>query len=135
MAQGMGRPPVDPLDHRIDALQRRLGKTAVAEIEDVAGAVGGAAEDFIDLPFDFRERGEKNDRIELFGPESKWNQHFDERPVAGILVDDVPAFRQVMEAAGIEFVHTGSDGGVDWAHFRAPDGNLYEICHDHRRPR
>ena len=76
-----------------------------------------------------------DDRIELFGPQSEWNRHFDERPVAGILVDDVPEFKAAMQAAGIEFVHEGSGAGVAWAHFRAPDGNLYEICHDRRRPR
>jgi catechol 2,3-dioxygenase-like lactoylglutathione lyase family enzyme len=75
------------------------------------------------------------DRLELFGPESEWNRHFDERPVGGILVDDVPEFVAAMEARGIEFVHVGGDRMVAWAHFRAPDGNLYEICHDRRRPR
>lgn len=71
------------------------------------------------------------DRAEVFAETAPFNQHFPSAPVAGFLVDDVAAARADMEAAGIEFVHQGeSEGGlVAWAHFRAPDRNLYETTH------
>jgi catechol 2,3-dioxygenase-like lactoylglutathione lyase family enzyme len=71
------------------------------------------------------------DRAEVFALTAPFNQHFPAGPVAGFLVDDVAAARAEMEAAGIEFVHHGESeaGLVAWAHFRAPDGNLYEITH------
>lgn len=74
------------------------------------------------------------DRIELFRPGGA-NAHFDRAPVAGFEVDDVDAARRQLEDRGVEFVHSGrdDDAGVAWAHFRAPDGNLYEITH--HRPR
>lgn len=71
-------------------------------------------------------------RIEVFGPGSQANTHFSSAPVVGFLVDDVDLARPELEAAGAEFVFSGSDGLVAWAHYRATDGNLYEITHDQR---
>ena len=74
------------------------------------------------------------DRIELFRPGGA-NPHFGDAPVAGFEVDDVDSARRLLEDRGAEFVHSGRDdaAGLAWAHFRAPDGNLYEITH--RKPR
>ena len=52
--------------------------------------------------------------------------------VAGFLVEDVESARGVLEAEGIEFiapVHEWEPTGEAWSHFRAPDGNVYEITY------
>lgn len=74
------------------------------------------------------------DRLELFGTGGA-NAHFGSAPVAGFEVDDVDSARALLESRGVEFVHEGRDksAGVAWAHFRAPDGNLYEITHQQAR--
>lgn len=68
------------------------------------------------------------DRIEIFGPGGA-NAHFSDAPVAGFVVDDLPAAQALLRARGVEVLHAGEDpeAGVAWAHFRAPDGNLYEL--------
>lgn len=75
------------------------------------------------------------DRLELFGPGGP-NAHFGSAPVAGFEVDDVDSARALLENRGVEFVYEGRDeaAGVAWAHFRAPDGNLYEITHQKGHP-
>ncbi len=67
------------------------------------------------------------DRVEVFGPDGY--AHFDAGPVVGFLVDDVDASRRVLEAEGVEFLAPTdrSDDGNAWAHFRGPDGNVYEL--------
>jgi hypothetical protein len=45
--------------------------------------------------------------------------------IVGLLIN-------VIEAEGIEFigpVHDWEPTGEAWSHFRAPDGNIYEITH------
>jgi hypothetical protein len=39
---------VDHLDHSSNVVDRGFGKDTVTEVEDVAGASGGAAEDVVD---------------------------------------------------------------------------------------
>jgi hypothetical protein len=49
--------------------------------------------------------------------------------MVAFLKGDVAAAQAEMEAAGIEFFgrpEAASDGYA-WSHFRAPDGNVYEI--------
>jgi hypothetical protein len=37
--------------------------------------------------------------------------------------------RRELEAAGVEIVgELGRDSNWEWLHFRAPDGNLYELA-------
>ncbi len=49
-------------------------------------------------------------------------------PCVGFLVDDADAMRASLEAAGIEFLwETQRDGAIAWAHFRGPDGAVYEL--------
>jgi catechol 2,3-dioxygenase-like lactoylglutathione lyase family enzyme len=71
-------------------------------------------------------------KVEVFGPESPDNRHFVNGPVAGFLVDDVRAAADELKTAGIEIVHgpIDSEDGNAWVHFRAPDGNLYELTQD-----
>jgi catechol 2,3-dioxygenase-like lactoylglutathione lyase family enzyme len=73
-------------------------------------------------------RARDGDMVELFRPQSSFNQHFGTAPVAGFTVTDFAAALSELQAAGIEFADVESHpGGRSWAHFRAPDGNLYEI--------
>jgi predicted enzyme related to lactoylglutathione lyase len=67
--------------------------------------------------------------IEVFGPSDRDHVHFGSAPVAGLLVLDIEAATRRIEAAGGMFLAPmGHDGeGNHWAHFRAPDGNVYEI--------
>jgi hypothetical protein len=69
------------------------------------------------------------DRVELFGPAEPDHRHFTTGPVAGFLVDDLGDAISRLEALGAELLPSGSPGSseVDWKHFRAPDGNIYEV--------
>jgi catechol 2,3-dioxygenase-like lactoylglutathione lyase family enzyme len=80
----------------------------------------------IDLP--------NGDRVEVFGEASSYNTFFT-NPVAGFLVDDISAARAEMESQGIEFIGPTEivEDGYAWAHFRAPDGFIYELTYDPKR--
>ena len=49
--------------------------------------------------------------------------------VAGFLVDNVEQARQELLSAGIELIGplVKAEEGYAWQHFRAPDGNVYEL--------
>jgi hypothetical protein len=66
------------------------------------------------------------DRIEVLDP-AVGEDHM-VAPVVGFLVEDVAAARAELEARGIEFIGPIRSGaGSSWSHFRAPDGNVYEL--------
>ena len=68
------------------------------------------------------------DRVQVFAPEHPYFGLFG-RPVALFEVDDVRAARDELVAAGIEIVgELEHDSGWEWLHFRAPDGNLYDLA-------
>lgn len=68
------------------------------------------------------------DKFELFGPDEPEHAFMTTGPVIGFGVTDVDRARAELEAAGIEFLTaTRSEGDYRWAHFRGPDGNVYEI--------
>ena len=69
------------------------------------------------------------DVVELFGPADDEHRHFGTAPVAGFLVDDLAGARDTLAAAGIELLSETivEDSGYGWFHFRAPDGNVYEL--------
>lgn len=75
------------------------------------------------------------DRIELFGNDSPYNTFFTD-PVAGFLVDDIASARAELEADGIEFIGQteAAEDGNAWAHFRAPDGFIYELTYSPELP-
>ncbi len=76
-------------------------------------------------------------KAEVFGPSDTGHVHFSTGPVVGFLVDDVRDARGVLEARGVEFVgpvHEWEPTGEAWSHFRAPDGNVYEITHRPKQP-
>jgi catechol 2,3-dioxygenase-like lactoylglutathione lyase family enzyme len=70
--------------------------------------------------------------VEVFGPDSPINRHFTTGPVVGFLVDDVLGATAELRSAGVEILlePEGDDSGNAWAHFRAPDGNIYEFTQD-----
>ena len=96
----------------------------VAFFKDVLGLAAESSEpDFavLDVP--------DGATVEVFGPTSRFNQHFT-HPVAGFLVDDLDEALEELEAAGIEIVLPPQEGVRSWVHFRAPDGFVYELVED-----
>jgi hypothetical protein len=66
--------------------------------------------------------------VHVYGPADKDHVAFGDRPCVGLVVDDVDSTRARLEAAGIEFLwETQRGGGAAWAHYRGPDGGLYEL--------
>ena len=74
------------------------------------------------------------DTFELFGPAAKDPPHQFARNhlVAGFLVDDTGQARAALLRAGVELLGPTERGlgGYAWQHFRAPDGNVYELAFD-----
>ncbi len=70
------------------------------------------------------------DLVELFAKGRK--PAFGTGPVVGFQVADLDASRREIEAAGAEIVSSYGPNEAGYAsfHFRAPDGNIYEIVHD-----
>ena len=68
------------------------------------------------------------ERFEVFGPGDQDHRHFDTGPVVGFVVRDLPAAVAELERAGGELLGGQVDeAGEGWRHFRAPDGNVYEL--------
>ena len=45
-------------------------------------------------------------------------------------VEDIVATRAEMEAKGVEFIgptRSDPENGMDWTHFKAPDGHVYGL--------
>jgi len=74
------------------------------------------------------------DQVELFGPDGPdpAEQFAHNDVVAGLLVDDIEAATAELGQAGIELIGEGTtnESGYAWQHFRAPDGKVFELCHD-----
>lgn len=70
-----------------------------------------------------------DDTVELFGPGAPLHDHFTTGPVVGFLVEDLAVAITELETAGVEILGAPfvDDRGAGWAHFRAPDGNVYEL--------
>ena len=66
--------------------------------------------------------------FEVFGPRDQDHAYFSTGPVVGFVVDDLAAAVRELEEAGVELLGGQVDeGGGGWRHFRAPDGNVYEL--------
>ncbi|HEY3096960.1 MAG TPA: VOC family protein [Acidimicrobiia bacterium] len=73
-------------------------------------------------------KARNGDTVEVFGPGDADHRHFTTGPVVGFEVDDIEAARSEVEAAGAELIGgVGRGGGFAWAHFRGPDGIVYEL--------
>ncbi|HEV2310569.1 MAG TPA: VOC family protein [Acidimicrobiia bacterium] len=69
------------------------------------------------------------DRFEVFDATGAEGASYFDAPVVGFLVDDVAAAAAELEAAGVELLGPVADVGESaWAHFRAPDGHVYELA-------
>ena len=73
------------------------------------------------------------DLLELFAAGTK--PPFENAPVVGFLVDDLETARGDLERAGADILggYGPSDDGYESIHFRAPDGNIYELVYDPAR--
>jgi hypothetical protein len=68
------------------------------------------------------------DTFEVFGPGDQDHPYFTTGPVVGFVVEDLPAAVAELERAGVELLGGRVDErGEGWRHFRAPDGNVYEL--------
>ncbi|HEV2036065.1 MAG TPA: VOC family protein [Candidatus Dormibacteraeota bacterium] len=66
--------------------------------------------------------------VELFGPEDAEHGHFTTGPVVGLVVRNIESAVEELKRAGVAIIHRGQvENGSAWAHFRAPDGNIYEL--------
>jgi len=85
-----------------------------------------AEEEFVVL------RTQDGDKVEIFGPNWKYNKHFSAAPVVGFLVEDMDEARDRLKEAGLELIGDVKKGekGYAWQHFRGPDGNIYELVFD-----
>jgi predicted enzyme related to lactoylglutathione lyase len=77
------------------------------------------------------------DQVEIFGHTgpNPAGQFAHNEVVAGLLVDDIDAAILELRQAGIELIGERqiADNGYSWQHFRAPDGKVFELCHDPNR--
>jgi catechol 2,3-dioxygenase-like lactoylglutathione lyase family enzyme len=66
--------------------------------------------------------------LHVYGPADTDHTAFGDRPCVGLVVDDVDVTRARMEASGVEFLwDTQRDDTRAWAHYRGPDGAVYEL--------
>ena len=72
------------------------------------------------------------DAIQVMAPGDAYFAFFSEHasgPVPLFEVDDVHQPRLELESAGVQLIgELGQDRDWEWIHFRAPDGNLYEMA-------
>jgi catechol 2,3-dioxygenase-like lactoylglutathione lyase family enzyme len=73
----------------------------------------------------------EGDQIQVMAPGDVYYDFFTSYatgPVPLFEVDDVHHARRELEEAGAEVIGaTARDSNWEWIHFRAPDGNLYEL--------
>lgn len=108
----------------------RFRETTAFFEETLGLPVGVRREDFIrlDLP--------DSSAVEVFGPSDRDHPYFTTGPVVGFRVEDLEAARHDLTRHRVELLGPigGEAGSVRWQHFRAPDGNVYEIVeHPGRR--
>jgi len=74
----------------------------------------------------------EGDQIQVMAPGDAYYDFFTENaagPVPLFEVDNVHLARRELEEAGVDVLGaTGHDSQWEWIHFRAPDGNLYELA-------
>jgi catechol 2,3-dioxygenase-like lactoylglutathione lyase family enzyme len=67
--------------------------------------------------------------VHVYGPPDEFHGFFGDGPVVGFAVDSFRETYENLTAARAEFVYPEPQraDGRAWQHFRAPDGNVYEI--------
>ena len=66
--------------------------------------------------------------FELFRPGDPLDHpHLTTGPMPGLVVDDLDRAESVLRANGTEILQRRRFGPAGWSHFRAPDGNVYEL--------
>jgi catechol 2,3-dioxygenase-like lactoylglutathione lyase family enzyme len=66
--------------------------------------------------------------LEVYGPADEYHSFFTTGPVVGLRVADFDGARELMLAAGVEFIGAVQYvSGTSWQHFRCPDGTVLEI--------
>jgi catechol 2,3-dioxygenase-like lactoylglutathione lyase family enzyme len=108
---------------------------------DQARAMANFLEDVLGLTLDHSGDDEwvyslpGGGKVEVFGTASPDVAHFTTGPVVGFLVEDVRAATNDLRQHGVPILgepHFADEGDdVAWAHFRAPDGNVYELTQGH----
>lgn len=85
-------------------------------------------EPFLEDATSVRFQAADGTEIHVYGPADADHEFFGTAPVVGLVVDDFDAVRARMVAAGIAFEgEPQRAGNAVWNHYRAPDGNVYEI--------
>jgi catechol 2,3-dioxygenase-like lactoylglutathione lyase family enzyme len=79
-----------------------------------------------------RFRLQDGTEVHVYGPKDKHHEFFSEGPVVAFQVDDFAVAQSRLLAAGVEFIYPEPQraSGKIWQHFRAPDGNVYELIAD-----
>jgi hypothetical protein len=73
--------------------------------------------------------------LEIYGPADDFHSFFTTGPVLGLQVGDFDAVRELMDAAGVEFIGAPQHAdGTSCQHFRCPDGTVLEIIGPGRDP-
>jgi catechol 2,3-dioxygenase-like lactoylglutathione lyase family enzyme len=67
--------------------------------------------------------------VHVYGSDDEDHRFFGTAPVVGLAVDSFRETHAALTAAGVEFLYPEPQqaDGRAWQHFRAPDGNVYEI--------
>jgi catechol 2,3-dioxygenase-like lactoylglutathione lyase family enzyme len=68
-------------------------------------------------------------RVHVYGADDEDHEFFGTAPVVGLAVDSFRAAQADFARAHVEFLYPEPQraNGLAWQHFRAPDGNVYEI--------
>ena len=66
-------------------------------------------------------------QVEVFGPGDADHGHFTTGPVPSFHVDDVHQAITELQSHGVETFGPWGEPTQGWAHFRAPDGNIYGL--------
>jgi hypothetical protein len=71
-------------------------------------------------------------QLHLYRSSDSCHRFFGSAPVPGLLVDSFSQTEQRLTAAGVEWLtDTDTDTGRMRRHYRAPDGNVYEVMGPH----
>ena len=70
--------------------------------------------------------------VHVYGPKDRHHGFFGKGPVVAFEVDNFRVAQSRLPAAVVEFIYPEPQraSGKIWQHFRAPDGNVYELIGD-----